>query len=983
MKKILLGIAALLLLDCGGQSQNNSGAATNGGPNTGQPTSVSTNYSTSMGGFLQNSEMSLSVLPGALPSDAVITAVPVKNPAPIGDPNVVAVSTVYEFGPDGSNFDFAHKPVMTFKVDPNKVSEMGGDPSSLSIAWFDAERGVYVGEGGTIDPATNTIRARVEHFTQYLVIALTQVAANNNHALVGAASFVPATPVAAAPIYVRQTVRDTTNLNPISSVRLYYKIGTAAGPLTKFVPMNIDAAIPSSPERYAGIIPADDVTTAGIRYEIRAVNSFGNTVSGGSNTINISRTLCSVNIPSIGANNNQITVGFNRQFTLSGQAAVTCPFAPVVVPTLIPETATVSGGIGTVTSVGSNGHLFNATHPGTSTINFSFGTVAPFAAAINQTVIAGTVASLQILDSNLLPIQGTLGITTGTNYQFNLRALDAFGNEYGAVVATSWDATGGIGSFATLTGGLLNTGAAAPGTSGTVVARIGGYGPPLYIGAVSSTPVNIQIFSGPFYTYLGGTDASSAATSVATTTDGGTIITGVSASSQNVIGALTALNPPAGGNDGIVMKLDANGAPQWFTYLGGTGNELFYSLKQTSDGGYVLCGQATSGFTTLAGITPRYPHSGSTIAESIVVKLSAAGAVEWWTFLGFAGTTTQGSAYDIIETADNGFAAVAFIGPHSIAAPGAPLLNSLYGIPITGGYWLDMTSHEAYMVKFNSSGYIQWWRSLANDIQTADFPRRIVQSSAGDFVIAGYAYGPFGPAAAGNGASEPNVAVLNYFHGSQEIEDITLTKVKHDGSALLWVNYLGGTERDIATSLAIAPDGGYVIGGLSRGPAANLTLPLNPHSGAGNYDFMIIKTNASGDVLWHTFFGGNLEDRLNDLKITKDGGFVVAGSSASSVASVAGLVPNFGLYNSGSQDGLAVKYDGNGALQWYEFLGANPSDDLTSLTVGHDGSITVAGSSQGPDVLNFLGAGNLINAYSAGPGISQMMVVKLRSNGSF
>jgi len=46
--------------------------------------------------------------------------------------------------------------------------------------------------------------------------------------------------------------------------------------------------------------------------------------------------------------------------------------------------------------------------------------------------------------------------------------------------------------------------------------------------------------------------------------------------------------------DGYVLKLDANGNKVWGKTFGGNKDDLFYSVEQTKDGGYVFAGWTQS-----------------------------------------------------------------------------------------------------------------------------------------------------------------------------------------------------------------------------------------------------------------------------------------------------------------------------------------------------------------------------------------------------
>lgn len=79
----------------------------------------------------------------------------------------------------------------------------------------------------------------------------------------------------------------------------------------------------------------------------------------------------------------------------------------------------------------------------------------------------------------------------------------------------------------------------------------------------------------------GGTD-SDGACYVEQTSDGDYIITGYTAS----LGA--------GGDDFFLLKVNSAGNIQWYRTYGGSGDDVAWPVRQTSDGGYIVSGQTTS-----------------------------------------------------------------------------------------------------------------------------------------------------------------------------------------------------------------------------------------------------------------------------------------------------------------------------------------------------------------------------------------------------
>ncbi|MBK6484946.1 MAG: T9SS type A sorting domain-containing protein [Chitinophagaceae bacterium] len=95
-----------------------------------------------------------------------------------------------------------------------------------------------------------------------------------------------------------------------------------------------------------------------------------------------------------------------------------------------------------------------------------------------------------------------------------------------------------------------------------------------------------------------------------------------------------------------VVKLDATGAIEWQNNIGGSGDEIPYSIQQTSDGGYILGG------TSESGISGNKTEASLGGYDYWVVKLNSSGVIEWQNTIG-------GNDYDILysiqQTSDGGY----------------------------------------------------------------------------------------------------------------------------------------------------------------------------------------------------------------------------------------------------------------------------------------------------------------------------------------
>ena len=101
---------------------------------------------------------------GDSPVVTSITAVPAAVP-PDPPPGKIIV-LAYSFGPNKAQFSPPLK--LTMKYNPAELPP-GVEPGDLTIAWWDGTE--WVNLDSNIDPATNTIVAKVEHFTEFALLA--------------------------------------------------------------------------------------------------------------------------------------------------------------------------------------------------------------------------------------------------------------------------------------------------------------------------------------------------------------------------------------------------------------------------------------------------------------------------------------------------------------------------------------------------------------------------------------------------------------------------------------------------------------------------------------------------------------------------------------------------------------------------------------------------------------------------------------------
>ncbi len=205
---------------------------------------------------------------------------------------------------------------------------------------------------------------------------------------------------------------------------------------------------------------------------------------------------------------------------------------------------------------------------------------------------------------------------------------------------------------------------------------------------------------------------------------------------------------------------------------------------------------------------------------------------------------------------------------------------------MTGSFGVD--TGEPWVLRLDGRGKVVWGRTYG--VEGPGIATAIRPAPDGGYVVLGDAGGPL----------QSQIWVL---------------KLDSQGRAE-WRRSYGGEDVDAAADLRPAPDGGYVLTGWTAS------------FGAGHhYDLWVLKLDPRGRVQWGGTYGGAGRDMGFSIQPTPDGGYLVAGMTASF----------------GDVDLWLLKLDGQGKLQWDRTYGG-PGEDLASdLQPTPDGGYVVAG----------------------------------------
>lgn len=160
--------------------------------------------------------------------------------------------------------------------------------------------------------------------------------------------------------------------------------------------------------------------------------------------------------------------------------------------------------------------------------------------------------------------------------------------------------------------------------------------------------------------------------------------------------------------------------------------------------------------------------------------------------------------------------------------------------------------------------------------------------------------------------------VIAGFTGSYGAGGIDMWLVKTDEEGdTLWSKTFGGEQNEVCYSMIQSQDGGFLLAGMTAS------------FGAGGNDVWLLKTDEEGDSLWSKSFGGEDEDRCYSIIQTDDGGFALVGHTES--------------FGSGDRDFWFVKTNEEGDSLWSKTYGGEDYEICFAIIQTDDGDFVLAG----------------------------------------
>ncbi len=388
-----------------------------------------------------------------------------------------------------------------------------------------------------------------------------------------------------------------------------------------------------------------------------------------------------------------------------------------------------------------------------------------------------------------------------------------------------------------------------------------------------------------YSTYLGGSGFDIGA-DIAVDAAGDVYVTGWTTSTN-----FPTLNPYQGSFGGVrdvfVTKLNnAGNGLVYSTYLGGSALDYGNAIMANAAGEvYVTGATASTDFPTLNPYQGTYQGGTS---DAFVTKLSSSGnSLVYSTYLG-------GGDYDVGIESGLDIAGAVYVTGGTVST-NFPTLNPYQGT-YQGG------TIDAFVTKLSIDGSnLDYGTYLGGS--GYDFGADIAVDAAGAAHVTGY-------------TDSPNFPTLNPYQGTFQggDKDVFVAKLNIAGNGLVYSTYLGGSNYDIGTDIAVDAVGAVYVTGSTDSP----NFPtLNPYQGTlqggspfGGDVFVTKLKNTGNSLAYSTYLGGSNDELGYDIAVDTAGATYVTGSTDS---------PNFptlnayqGTFQLGTRDAFVTKFSAPG-----------------------------------------------------------------------
>ncbi|HLP95097.1 MAG TPA: T9SS type A sorting domain-containing protein [Saprospiraceae bacterium] len=227
---------------------------------------------------------------------------------------------------------------------------------------------------------------------------------------------------------------------------------------------------------------------------------------------------------------------------------------------------------------------------------------------------------------------------------------------------------------------------------------------------------------------------------------------------------------------------------------------------------------------------------------------------------------------------------------------------------------------DIWVLKLSNTGDIEWKKSLGGSALEAGY--FIEQTKDGGYIL--------------TGITDSSDGQVTGYHGNT---DAWVVKLSPSGE-IEWQHAYGGSLYDSGNQILKTDHDTYILLAYTQSKDGDVMVDLK-----GIGDIWLMELNLTGDILWQRTYGGSDNDNAMDIKTTKEGGYIMLGTTSSNDGDVLGW--------HGKADLWLLKLGNLGDIEWAKTYGGSNSDESgfgsSSIQILNDGTYIIGATTYSDD----------------------------------
>ena len=363
---------------------------------------------------------------------------------------------------------------------------------------------------------------------------------------------------------------------------------------------------------------------------------------------------------------------------------------------------------------------------------------------------------------------------------------------------------------------------------------------------------------------------------------------------------------------------------QWSTYYGGTETESYQGLAIDKNSNVIAYGMTYSAGNIATPGAFLTVYNGEDYGSSFFSKFDSSGALLWSTY--YLSSPKERSFIRGIEAdTSNEIYISGFATLDGMATPGSFLEHPLSNLG------------DGFLVKFDASGQRLWGTYYGG--ASADNAWGVtVDCNTNEVILCGSTSSLSGIATAD--AYQTNL----HRYGTIASDGFDAYLVKFDAMGNReWATYFGGRKNDQAIELSCDSHSNIILFGNTQS-LDSIASPGAFQAAFGGYtDNFVVKWDATGNVLWSTYYGGGSEEQGygSSIKVDQDD-HIIFGGTTRSVNQIASPGAHKEYLND-YIDGYLAKLDPSGTRLWATYYGGSSYEVISCIDLDDRNNIYLSG----------------------------------------